>query len=331
MASTAFIPYWRQIGPPSNPYSFVFFVVAQTAGCRRPLAVVSSRAIGTMPGDESIQGTPLITACQRVITIFSDSANRSTITAELSLAEGYYLRDGGQELHQPELAELPEHLHGYNQSRIEWASENHEQLQPFPIISACLLQGVAFDAKGGQFYAASREPLGTVYRDTNVEWGMVVFDITNLLEVRHGIVGFAAAPMKWIDSREALYRHLGNPDSHVPPTTSGGQFRVVEQVRPHIAMSATEYLSTFAGPGVALGPGDSQITNDDTGIMTELMAAVPLVDPGAFEIIWPVDSVDSDDDTAHTMEGLSLGMKGALHEQAVRSLLVCASPSIVLM
>ena len=104
---------------------------------------------------------------------------------------------------------------------------------------------------------------------------MVPFDITNLLKVRYGIVGFAAAPLKWIDSREALYRHLGYPNSHVPPTTSGGQFRVVERVRPRVAMSATEYLMTFAAPGLALGPGDAQILNDDTAIITQLLAAVP--------------------------------------------------------
>jgi len=286
--------------------------------------VVSSKAIGTMPGDESMQGTPLITACQRIITIFSDGANHSAIRAKLSLAEGYYLRHVGQKLHDLELSELPEHLDGYNQSRIEWDSGDHEQLQPFPIISACLLQTVAFDTKGGQFYVASLEPLGTVYRDSNVEWGMVPFDITNLLKVRYVIVGFAAAPLKWIDSREALYRHLGYPNSHVPPTTSGGQFRVVERVRPRVAMSATEYLMTFAAPGLALGPGDAQILNDDTAIITQLLAAVPLVEPGAFEIIWPANSVDLDDDAALTMAGLSLGMKRSLHEQAVRSLLVCA-------
>lgn len=71
MTSASFTPYWRQVGEPLNPYSFVFFVVAEIAGRRRPVAVVSSRAIPAAL-EESLQGTPLIAACQRIITVFED-------------------------------------------------------------------------------------------------------------------------------------------------------------------------------------------------------------------------------------------------------------------
>ncbi|KAK0117455.1 hypothetical protein ONS96_013285 [Cadophora gregata f. sp. sojae] len=314
MESTSFTPYWRQVGLSMNPYSFVFFVVAQIGGRRRPIAVVSSRAAATEPAEEFMQGTPLITACQRLITIFSDNANHSAIGAELSLAESYYLTDAGQKIHRPELCELPENVDGYYELSIELGSWNHDRVQQFPFISACLLQGVAFDAHGGKCYEASPEPLGTVYRDTNVEWAMVVIDITSLQEVRYGIVSFASAPMKWVPSQEALDRQLGPRDFLGAPSSSGGEFRVLDQVRERVAMSAAEYMQKVVEPDV--------VENDDTALITQLLANVPLVDSNAFDVIWPADSVELEDETVLQMERLSLGKERTLHEHAIKSLLL---------
>src|ERR1700709_2040510 len=106
MTSTSFTPYWRQVGASVNPYSFVFFVVAQIAGRRRPIAVVSSRARADLDG--SLQGSPLIAACQRIITIPAERKNPPAIKAELALAAGYYMRNGGLNEYRPEPVELPE-------------------------------------------------------------------------------------------------------------------------------------------------------------------------------------------------------------------------------
>ena len=100
MSSTPFAPHWKPVGSPADPYSWVFFVVAQIAGRHRPVAVVSS--LGDNSQDETLQGIPLTTACQRIVTIFADRSNHLAIRAELALATGYYLKDGKQEyFHEP--------------------------------------------------------------------------------------------------------------------------------------------------------------------------------------------------------------------------------------
>lgn len=93
------------------------------------------------------------------------------------------------------------------------------------------------------------EPLETVWRgDTDIEWGMVVLDITNLsstsadtLMMRYGIVGFKVGMAKFIASREANF---------IPPRGASfegehGPLRVIEEVRPRRAMSAAEYMAKF--------------------------------------------------------------------------------------
>ncbi len=108
MTERPFIPYWKPLGHgPNEPCSWVFFVVAQIAGRQRPVAVVSSMSVGPSE-DETVQGYPLIAACQRIVTIFADSTNHRAIRAELALAEGFYIRDGGREYHPDPVEELPE-------------------------------------------------------------------------------------------------------------------------------------------------------------------------------------------------------------------------------
>jgi hypothetical protein len=221
MASTSFAPYWRQVGESANPYSLVFFVVAQITGRRRPIAVVSSRESADLDG--LLQGIPLIAACQRIITIFADRKNHPAIQAELALAIGYYMRNGGPKEYRPELVELPENPDSYRYPILKKVACDQVSVREFPFITTCLLQGVAFDAREGHCYRASPEPLGTVYRDTSVEWGMVVFDITELYEVRYGIVGFAAAPMKWASSAEAVQRQRHTVNLGMWPYEHGGR------------------------------------------------------------------------------------------------------------
>jgi hypothetical protein len=305
MASASFTPYWRQIDESLNPYSFVFFVVAQVAGRRRPIAVVSSRASADLDG--SLQGSPLITACQRIITIFTDDTNHPAIRAELALATSYYMRKGEHKEYHPEPVELLENPDGYRQPRLEMVPWDQASVREFPFISACLLQGVAFDPHGGYCYQATPEPLGTVYRDTNVEWGMVVVDITELDEVRYGIVGFASAPMKWAASPEAISRQRG-PAIHTA-NEPGGEFRVLDQIRLRVVMSAAEYAIKVPSPNI--------IPEHDN--MADLLAPVPLVLSDALEIIWPAGL---DDEVALSMVDLSIGTRKSLHEQAIRSLLV---------
>ncbi|KAH8670962.1 hypothetical protein BX600DRAFT_537281 [Xylariales sp. PMI_506] len=59
----------------------------------------------------------------------------------------------------------------------------------FPFITACLIQGIGFDADG-KTHSVRPKPLATIYRDTSLEWGMVVIDISSLVDVRYGIVEY---------------------------------------------------------------------------------------------------------------------------------------------
>ncbi|KAH7369721.1 hypothetical protein BKA65DRAFT_531522 [Rhexocercosporidium sp. MPI-PUGE-AT-0058] len=313
MASTTFTPYWRHFGLSRNPYSFVFFVVAQIAGRRRPIAVVSSRGPADPEhGDEigSLQGFPLIAACQRIITIFSDKTNRTAIKAELSLAAGYYMRDEGHEEYRPEQVELRENDASDRYPRMESDSWDHTNIREFPFITACLLQGVALYPQESYCYQAAPQPLGTVYRDISIEYGMVVIDITDLSALRYGVVGFATMPMMWVPSAEAFHRQTGPVGSHVPPSNSGGEMRVLDQARSRAVMSAAEYLTKFPGPDTIPEPPEGEEVK-------KLLARIPLVHSDALEIIWPSGS---EYDIALPMADLSIGTKKSLHEQAIRSL-----------
>ncbi|KAH8586863.1 hypothetical protein B0O99DRAFT_695071 [Bisporella sp. PMI_857] len=300
MASTTFTPYWRIVGDIVQPCSWAFFVVAKIAGHHRPIAIVSS--IGMPKADENMQGTPLIAACHRIITIFTDTANHLPIQAELSLAAA---RDTDPET-RSESIDLLE----FDRGNPSWAMRkkvwDRTAVREFPFTAACLLQGVSFDALEGLTREAFPETLSTVYRDTSSEWGMVVIDITDLDAVRYGIVSFASAQMKWAPSAEAV-RQQSYMGLHMA-FESGGEFRVVDKVRPRKVMSAVEYMAK----------------NQETILLSshyniiELLAHIPLVDSTALEYIWPSDSGGED---LPPLGGMSVAVKAKLPEQAIRSLI----------
>ncbi|OBT85729.1 hypothetical protein VE02_05221 [Pseudogymnoascus sp. 03VT05] len=272
MAQAPFKPYWRPVagpvsGGPTDPYSWAFFAVAQIGGRHRPVAVVST-----------LRGYPLTAACHRIVTIFSDQANHRAIRAELALASGYYVRDGNRE-YSPQLVELPDFNRRDGNPRLRRRSWYHTNVREFPFISACLLQGVAFDAQQELARPAFPEPLGTVYRDTSIEWGMVVVDITNLDAVSYGIVGFGVGPMTFIGSR----KHEKHPPDYdgIGFNFVRGTLRVMDEVRPRRAMSAAEYMTEvdYASP--------------PTNNIDRLIAKVPLINVSAMDLVWP-PSIEED-------------------------------------
>ncbi|KAH8161272.1 hypothetical protein CIB48_g6975 [Xylaria polymorpha] len=273
MTTAPFTPYWRVLGAPAGPNSWVFFVVALIAGRHRPVAVVSSP--GTTEPAESLQGYPLTACCQRIVRIFADPANHTAVRGELALAADYYARDGGCE-YRPEPVELPP----YNRMQMftprPW---DRITVPEFPFISACLLQGVAFNPQVGRTAPTRPEPLATVYRDTSVEWGMVVVDITNLNAVCYGIVGFSVSMAVFVPSLEAEISQFNK--SHFARergVLERGDLRVMEEVRPRKAMSAAEYMAKFGYEASVYGNAG------------ELLARVPLVDVTAMSVVWPQGS-----------------------------------------
>ncbi|GAP87902.1 hypothetical protein SAMD00023353_1601020 [Rosellinia necatrix] len=282
MEAPPFTSYWLPGSTPAGPNSWAFFVVAQVAGLRRPLAVVSS--IGdTAEEFESLQGYPLTACCRRILTIFADAANHPAIRAEVSLAAEYYATDGNSEC-RAEPVELPELTRRKHQERRRpW---NRTRVCEFPFIAACLLQGVGFDAHTGRTAPALLEPLATVYRDSSTEWGMVVVDITDLDAIRYGIVGFAVSISILVPSKEREGSPFLFGDGMGRPAE--GSLKVIDDLRPRRAMSAAKYMTKFEYevPSYA-----------DT---SELLARTQLVDTVAMSLIWP----SGHDDGVHLLPSI---------------------------
>lgn len=271
MTATPFTPYWRPVSAPAGPNSWVFFVVSRIAGRRRSVAVVSS--VGDIEPEQSLQGYPLTACCRRVVTIFSDPANHTAIRAELNLAARHYVRDGGRE-HSLEPVELPEFSRTQSNTKDRTRPWDHTSVPEFPFIAACLLQGVAFDPQLGLTQPARPEPLGTVYRDTSIEWGMVVVDITDLHAVSYGIVGFTVCQAKFVPTLEAQ-RNPVSMGAMGPGVFERGELRVMDEVRPRRATSVAEYMAKFDYE--AWPSGDA----------VEHLARTPLVDAAAMSLVWP--------------------------------------------
>ncbi|KAK8054569.1 hypothetical protein PG994_009636 [Apiospora phragmitis] len=258
MADETFIPYWKPLGVGSGPNSWVFYAVAKVAGRYRPVAVVSS--VGGF--EESLHGPPAGLAA----TYYADHGD---------------LVDG----RRPAPAELPELTRedpGDPRRRRPW---DRAGVQPFPFITASLLQGVALDPTCGRTAPSRPEPLRTVYRDADIEWGMVVLDITDPAAVRYGIVGFRIGMAKFVASvegRRAPFQGANFQCEEGPP-------RVLEEVRPRKAMSAADYKAKFEY--AALVRDASQYKYD-----MELLASVPLVDDAAFSLVWPSGEKGEEDD-----------------------------------
>ncbi|KAI1422352.1 hypothetical protein F5Y12DRAFT_786816 [Xylaria sp. FL1777] len=281
MAEKEFIPYWRRLTPPEGPNSWVFFAVAEIAGRHRPIAVVSS--VGDSEPLEGLQGYPLTACCRRIVTIFSDPGNHAAVRAELALASTYYRDDddggggGGGEnqasrLVSTELPYLHRLRHTISQRRRPW---DHDRVHEFPFIAACLLQGVAFDAQSGRCCPTLVEPLGTVYRDSSIEWGMAVVDITNLDDVRYGIVGFPVCTAKFTPSRQAELRDRSWPGATGPGAAATGELILVDEPHHRQAMSASEYMAKF------------DYEKREHGDAVEALSQVPLVSADSMSLVWP--------------------------------------------
>lgn len=177
--------------------------------------------------------------------------------------------------------ELPDLNRRDNSPSLRRRNWYHTSVREFPFISACLIQGVTFNTQREFAHPAFPEPLGTVYRDTSIEWEMLVIDITKLDAVSYGIVGFSVGPMTFIASR--------NHEKH-PPDLHGigfhfvrGELRVMDKVRPPRAMSAADYMAKF------------ERTSVPTNNINELIARVPLVNVTAMDLVWPPSIEDEID------------------------------------
>ncbi|KAK6853787.1 hypothetical protein PG995_010599 [Apiospora arundinis] len=316
MADPDFQPYWQPLEPGRGPNSWIFFVLAKIDGRHRPLAAVSST--GAWAEEESLHADRLVACLRRIVTVLSDPANRTAIGSEMVLAASYFAAghdEGvgddnaghGLNLRRPEPVQLPELNRNASSGtqpprRRPW---DRESVPPFPFITAALLLGVGSDPPPGYDGTDRPEPLATVYRDPDVEWGMVVVDVTDLIisgALRYGIVGFKIGLARWIDSRRALgdlRREYGGFDLPSGPLT------VLEAVRPRRAMSAVDYMAKFDWGGDVVG----EACIPDLGAHNrnmELLASLPVVEDTALDVVWP----KKDDDSHPPVPGTSVSAEG---------------------
>ena len=234
--ATEFTPHWVEhpFIRPHGPNSWVFYVVANIYGRRYPLAVVHRDA--PVGHTSVLRGDDLIVSCLRIVRIFSDPCNRVAIESEVALA-GDFFHDT-ENVPLPSV-ELPKDIgyHYYATGYIQAPKPSSDWgITKFPFISTCLLLGASFGTKFSGGCDAKPWPLGTIFRDDNIQYGMVVIDITDMDNPRYGIVGFMIRTMTWV-----VTDRKGVIDNG-PVGTSA---EMVEDDRPRKPLSAAEYMVKF--------------------------------------------------------------------------------------
>lgn len=148
----------------------------------------------------------------------------------MSLAAHFY-QDG----HRPPLHELSEPDRPAAEGspdaeewrrRAHYKAWDHSPVE-FPFVTSCVLLGSVHRPGSWKSYHVRPLPLGTVYRDTSLEYGMVVVDLTDLDNVSYRIASFASR-MEVEGGGLAL---LGV---------------AVEEDRPRRPMSAVRFMAKFA-------------------------------------------------------------------------------------
>jgi hypothetical protein len=212
---------------PDHPHAWLFFAVARMHDRHLPLAVVKWWENDNL---SHLSGGPVPGACLRIISILSSPTNRKAIQCELSLAVRFY-QDGHQApLHELSEPERPASEHSPDPE--EWRHRAHYERwdhlpAEFPFITSCVLLGSVHWPGSWKSYHARLLPLGTVYRDTSFEYGMVVVDLTDLDNVSYGIVSFASR----MEVENGALSLLGV---------------AVEEDRPRKPMSAVQFMAKFA-------------------------------------------------------------------------------------
>ncbi|XXG95203.1 hypothetical protein Hte_001463 [Hypoxylon texense] len=172
-------------------------------------------------------------------------------------------------------------------------------LAEFPFISSCLLLGAGYEAARHSAYRAEPQPLGTAYRDDSMKYGIAVFDITDLHDVRYGIVAFKINYMA-----QVRLNSWGDWDPVEDSSPEGEPEVAVENNRPRQPLSAAGYMKKFGYVGY-----------DEGNRLVDELEKAPLVPAEAFEFIWPLDIHNQPQGAA----GSGIQPK-TIHEQVVASL-----------
>ncbi|KAK3317463.1 hypothetical protein B0T19DRAFT_292510 [Cercophora scortea] len=284
----------------SGPSAWLFYVVASVGpkGSHRPLAVTFGEHADGAREDDTMRGSNLLRICQQIIAILSDPDNRLAIRGEMRLAEEFYRSQ--PRIERTEVPDLTRLIEGLGLNQLEgrtgidgdidgpergWDRSHRE----FPFISTCLLLGAGYDPSTGVTYSVRTEPLGTAYCDDDTGHGMVVLDISDLDNIRYGIVGFFVHLMIDVDARFEDRDGDYDPVEDILPEEE--PMRVIEDDRPREPLSASGYMDKFH--------------YRDPDHVAQTLERRSLVDTRALDYIWPDDDapdwdLESKPDLANT-------------------------------
>ncbi|KAI0441246.1 hypothetical protein F4803DRAFT_524291 [Xylaria telfairii] len=258
-------PCWIK-DPLSNqhsPESFIIYIVAQINTMYRPLSVLTIHKTDI----DAVQVGEIIALCRCLSTMLADPSNRVALASELSLAADFY-PDGPGRSADSSVHELPQI------SALEYLAQPdrdapvYRGFPEFPFVSTCLMIAGEMSSE----CSTRLQPLSTIFRDHNPFYGMVVFDISDLDQLRYGIVAFSVQPMVFVASQE-IWRRWDEMGQEL-----GGERELrVEENRPRKPLSAHEFAAKF---GVEM--------TDDAGVLVGALR----VEPSAFQFIWPSDGLE---------------------------------------
>ncbi|KPM45093.1 hypothetical protein AK830_g1453 [Neonectria ditissima] len=274
-----------------SPRSFLFYVVANVGrgGTSCPLAVAYRQGNDAHKSPFS-RVNHVVQDTLRLISILSEPANRAALEAERALAAAWYLhRDTEQhpdELGQqcrPKVPDSPQPPFGIPkghwpvevQPELSWDNS----LREIPFTSTCLLLGLLDDDVSSNTRPGDvqLQPLSTAFRGDCLEYGMVVLDISDLENVKYGIVAFPVSYM-------AEVFHQGEMMGWDPiedPAPSEEPDVVLQQHRPRVPLSILWYLRKyFPYPCIEKDPNVLKLEDE------------PLVDASALNYIWPLEVED---------------------------------------
>lgn len=249
-------PCWVQdpLSKQHSPESFVIYIVARIGTRHRPLSVLTIHKTDIAAVEEG----EIVVLCQRLSTMLADPSNRVALASELSLAADFYL-DGPGRSADSSVHELPQISASEYLAQPDRDAPVYRGFPEFPFVSTCLM--IAGEMSSD--CSIRLQPLSTVFRDHNPSYGMVVFDISDLDQLRYGIVAFSVQPMVFVRSREMWHRwdEMGHE-------LEGERELRVEENRPRTPLSAHEFAAKF---GV-------EMTDD-----ARVLVSVPVVKPSAFQ------------------------------------------------
>jgi hypothetical protein len=134
-----------------------------------------------------------------LISVLSDPVNRGEFEAERERATCWYEKPQNADItpRAPAVPDSPQPPYlgnlGYHDTWkpiIQPELPRNEAPSEFPTVSACLVTGLLQGSKSTRTGDVQLQPLSTPFYGDCLEYGMVVIDISDLEQVRYGIVAF---------------------------------------------------------------------------------------------------------------------------------------------